>query len=142
MKNIQLLFEQACSARTQAYAPYSQYYVGACIESENGELFSGCNIENAAYSVGICAESNALAQFISAGQKRIKQVMVVVQGPGIASPCGACRQRLFEFSDAETIVHMRDLCGNTMSLKLHELLPHGFGPTNLIQSRKDTSMQD
>lgn len=131
MHDKQTLFKHACAVRLKAYAPYSNYLVGACIETEDGNLYDGCNVENASYGLSICAEANAIAAMIAAGNQKIKQVLVVVDKAQAASPCGACRQRLIEFATAETDIHLANLQGVTSSFKLNDLLPHAFMANNL-----------
>jgi cytidine deaminase len=131
MKDIKILFEKAAAVQRNAYAPYSHFLVGSCIETSSGNLFVGCNVENASYGLSVCSESNAIAAMIAAGEKLISQIVIVVKGPGIAAPCGACRQRLFEFSTAETVIHLCDLEGACQQYTMKELLPNAFGPSNL-----------
>ena len=130
MKDITLLFAEASNVRLKAYAPYSTL-VGSCIETANGKLFSACNVENAAFSVTTCAETNATSAMIAGGERQIAQIMVVVKGPGVSYPCGACRQRLYEFSTPSTVVHLCDLEGQHKMYTLDELMPHAFGPKDL-----------
>lgn len=134
MKDLEILFEKAAQARSNAYAPYSNFLVGACLETDNGKFFSACNVENACYGVGVCAESNAIAAMVAAGERKIKQMMIVVKGPGVTASCGACRQRLYEFSTPETLVHLCDLAGAKQTFTLNELFPHAFGPQDLSLS--------
>jgi cytidine deaminase len=131
MNDVSFLLEKAKAVRLNAYAPYSHFLVGSCIETTNGKTFSGCNVENASYGLTVCAESNAVSMMIAAGEKEIKQIVVVVQGPGVSAPCGACLQRLNEFGTAKTPVHLYDLDGHTQRYTLGELLPHAFGPDDL-----------
>lgn len=131
MKNIELLYEKAAQARLNAYAPYSNFLVGSCIETQNGKLFAACNVENASYGASICAESNAISAMIASGEKQIAQIAVVVKGPGISTSCGLCRQRLHEFSTPETLIHLCNLEGTRKTFLVKELLPHAFGPRDL-----------
>lgn len=131
MHDFKMLYETASRARLNAYAPYSHFLVGACIESTNGQLFAGCNIENASYSMTICAEASAISAMVTAGQQRILQLAVITQGPGLSAPCGACRQRLNEFSTSDTLVHLCNLAGDHKTYLLTNLLPHSFGPADL-----------
>jgi cytidine deaminase len=131
-KDVQSLLEKATAVRLNAYAPYSNFLVGACIETSNGKFFSACNVENASYGLGICAESNAIGAMLAASENTIKQVVVVVKGPGVSAPCGACRQRLNEFASPDTPIHLFDLEGNTATYTLGDLLPHSFGPNDLL----------
>jgi cytidine deaminase len=134
MKDMNQLFEKAASTMKNAYAPYSHFLVGACIETTKGNLYSGCNIENASYGLTICAEMCAIAAMIAAGETTITQLAVIVTGPGISAPCGACRQRIHEFATPDTLIHLSDLQGNRATHRAAELLPHAFGPRDLAKS--------
>lgn len=126
------LFQAALLARAQAYAPYSNYAVGAAIETESGEIFSGCNVECANYKGGACAERVALYKAVSSGQLRIKKVCVVTDAKIPAPPCGFCRQELREFSQPKNLeILIADVTGIRSRHTLEELLPHSFGPENL-----------
>jgi cytidine deaminase len=92
------LTDAASRARTNAYAPYSNYQVGAALLSSDGRIFAGCNVENASYGLALCAERSAVAQLIAAGQQSIVALVVVTAGPEPGSPCGLCRQTLSEFA--------------------------------------------
>lgn len=112
-----------------AYIPYSDYRVGAALLTLGGDVYTGCNVESASYTPTICAERTALVKAISEGQRRFSTVAVVTRDGG--SPCGVCRQLLFEFSP-EMLVIMADLEGAVhQRAKLADLLPYGFGPANL-----------
>ncbi len=132
MTTLQALLEKAKAARLNAYAPYSHFLVGACLETNTGKAFSACNVENASYGLCLCAESNAISAMIAAGEKYVKQIVVVVAGPGVSTPCGACRQRLHEFSSPDLPIHVFDLQGASKTYTLTELLPNAFGPDDLI----------
>ena len=125
------LFEAAQAARARAYAPYSRFHVGAAILSESGAIHAGCNVENAAYPQGACAEAGAIAAMILAGDRRIVAIAVVGDGAALVTPCGGCRQRIREFAVCDTLVHCADGEGKRSSFPLAELLPHSFGPENL-----------
>ena len=127
-RSLDALFAAAVEARAQAYAPYSGYRVGAALLDESGRISAGCNVENAAYPVGTCAEAGAIAAMARAGRRRIAAVLVVAEGGGLVTPCGACRQRIREFALPETPVHLADPGGVRATLTLAELLPHAFGP--------------
>ncbi len=120
------LFQAARDAMRRAHAPYSQFPVGAAILTDRGKVFAGCNVENASYPEGWCAETSALAHMVTAGETRIAEVAVVAQKMPRITPCGGCRQRLKEFGTAETIVHLCDESGVVESVTLGELLPRGF----------------
>ncbi len=128
------LIEAAVNALGKAYAPYSNHPVGAALLTGDGEIFAGCNVENAAYPLGQCAESTAIGSMIMAGgSNRVTHVVVV--GPGVheCTPCGGCRQKIREFAGkAGAPVTVCDNRGNIL-LETHsaELLPHSFGPENI-----------
>jgi len=125
------MLELARAAMARAYAPYSRFAVGAVVRGENGTLYAGCNVENAAFPLGSCAEASAISALIMAGQRRIIEVLVIGEGPALVSPCGGCRQRLREFADDATPVHICDPDGIRRTVTLGELLPLSFGPANL-----------
>jgi cytidine deaminase len=125
------MLELARAAMARAYAPYSRFAVGAVVRGENGALYAGCNVENAAFPLGSCAEASAISALIMAGQRRIIEVLVLGKGPALVSPCGGCRQRLREFADDATPVHLCDPDGMRRTVTLGELLPLSFGPANL-----------
>lgn len=131
MKDISILQQQAVAIREKAYAPYSHFLVGACLEAENGELFVGCNVENASYGLTICAESSAITAMVAAGLRSIKQIVVVVEGPKISGCCGACRQRIYEFSSVDTLIHLCDIKGKSVTYQRDAFLPHAFGPEDV-----------
>ena len=130
---LEALFAAAKAARERAYAPYSRFSVGAAIRAPSGAIYSGCNVENAAYPQGSCAEAGAIAAMALAGERRIVDIVVVGDGEGLCTPCGGCRQRIREFADAATRVHVAGLAGLRASFTLDELLPHAFGPGRLGQ---------
>jgi len=122
------LFTAAEAVRARAYAPYSRFTVGAAILADDGKVYAGCNIENAAYPVGNCGEASAIAAMIAGGGKRIRRMYIT--GPGVApvTPCGACRQRIREFADQDVVVICQGVDGQPLTQTLAELLPHSFGP--------------
>lgn len=126
------LIAAAKAARLKAYAPYSKFLVGAALRDENGKIHSGCNIENAAYPQGWCAETSAIAAMIMSGGKSIAEMAVIGTGDLLCTPCGGCRQKIREFARGSVKIHM---CGEDGNLKqtmtLDELLPASFGPENL-----------
>lgn len=125
------LFDAAREAMARAYAPYSRFPVGAAILGEGGGIYAGCNVENAAYPQGACAETGAISAMILAGERRIAAVLVIGEGPELVTPCGGCRQRIREFAGAGTPVHIAGPEGVRRSFTLDELLPFSFGPDNL-----------
>jgi cytidine deaminase len=125
----QSLLEAAIAATQHAYIPYSNYPVGAALLTTDGAIYTGCNIENAAYPVTICAERTALVKAVSEGQRQFEALVVVTRNGG--SPCGMCRQMLYEFSP-ELHVIVANLDGSILyDMPLADLLPHGFGPIDL-----------
>jgi cytidine deaminase len=128
---LERLFEAAKAAQARAYAPYSRFRVGAAVLSETGAIHAGCNVENAAYPVGTCAEAAAIAAMVAAGGRRIAAVLVLGDGEALVTPCGACRQRIREFARPDTPVHVADGSGVRHSFELDALLPAAFGPDNL-----------
>jgi cytidine deaminase len=125
------LFDAAKAAQARAYAPYSRYRVGAAIRGASGRIHAGCNVENAAYPVGTCAEAGALAAMILAGDRALTDIVVLGEGEEFCTPCGACRQRLREFGGESLAIHVAGPEGIRRRFTLAELLPHAFGPDNL-----------
>lgn len=125
------LVKAAIEAMQNAYAPYSQFSVGAAILDEDGRIHSGGNVENAAYPNGICAETSAIAAMVSAGGRQIIEIAVAGRGAVLCTPCGGCRQRIREFATQETPIHICDETGLRESHRLDALLPLSFGPDNL-----------
>jgi len=125
------LFAAAKAAQAQAYAPYSRFHVGAAILGPSGAIYAGCNVENAAYPQGACAEAGAIAAMALAGERRIAEIVVIGDGEGLCTPCGGCRQRIREFAAPQTPVHIAGPDGVRASFTLEELLPHSFGPEHL-----------
>lgn len=120
-------------AMAQSYSPYSGFKVGALVVADDGSLFVGCNVENASYPEGTCAEAGAISAMVMAGKKRIQAIYVMGAGDALVSPCGGCRQRIREFSDAQTLVHICNPQEVRKSLLLEQLLPYSFGPDHLQQ---------
>ncbi len=109
-----------------SHSPYSKFPVGAAIRTPNGTIYAGCNVENASYPEGWCAETSAIGQMVSAGEKKISEILVLAEKKTKATPCGGCRQRISEFGDANTPVHLCDNNGIVETLTLAELLPASF----------------
>ncbi|WP_135506261.1 cytidine deaminase [Roseovarius aestuariivivens] len=125
------LLAQARAVRENAYAPYSGYAVGAALRGATGMVYVGCNVENAAFPEGTCAEAGALAAMIAAGETRLTAVGVVGGDTRPAAPCGGCRQKLVEFGAGEVPVAIAALDGTIERTTLAELLPGAFGPSHL-----------
>ena len=131
MTDLDALFRAASAARDKAYAPYSNFLVGAAIRTGSGAIFAGANVENAAYPQGCCAEASAISAMIMGGERRIDAILVIGGGAGLTTPCGGCRQRIREFAAADTPIHVAGPEGVRSTFTLAELLPHSFGPDNL-----------
>jgi len=127
--DIKTLIARATAAGQKAYAPYSHYPVGAALLTTDGVIFTGCNVENAAYPATICAERVALVKAVSEGYRQFAALAVVTRNAG--APCGVCRQMLYEFAPDLRII-IADQSGQiAQEICLADLLPHGFGPTEL-----------
>lgn len=135
MSETEDMIKAAKKAMDMAYAPYSRFSVGAAIKTDTGHVYTGCNVENASYPVGSCAEQNAIGAMISGGDKIIAEIYVMGNGENLVSPCGACRQRIREFSTAETKIHVCDRNKIRRTFTLSELLPCSFGPENLSETK-------
>lgn len=122
------LFAAANAVRARAYAPYSRFHVGVAILADDGKIYAGCNVENAAYPIGNCAEASAIAAMVAGGGKRITRMYVTGPGSVPVTPCGACRQRIREFADLDVTVICHGVEGEPLSQTLGQLLPHSFGP--------------
>ncbi len=122
------LIEAAVAAQANAHCPYSNYPVGAAIRTVSGAVFAGCNVENAAYPSGTCAEAGAIAAMALAGEREIVEVVVVTGGATPGTPCGGCRQRLREFAAPDVVVHAVNNDGAALRITMAELLPSSFGP--------------
>jgi cytidine deaminase len=131
MDSLEALLAAARAVRDEAHAPYSHFKVGAALLDEQGRIHAGCNVENAAYPQGLCAEAGAIAAMVAAGGKRIEAAVVVGEGPQPCTPCGGCRQKLREFARDDMPVIAADMQQVRGRFTLGELLPYGFGPENL-----------
>jgi len=131
MSDIADMLAAANAVRANAHAPYSGFSVGSCLRGKSGRLYAGCNVENAAYPQGQCAEATAIGVMVAAGEKAIAEILVVADGPELVSACGGCRQRLREFAGPETPVYLCKPDGVRRTITLGELLPLSFGPSHL-----------
>lgn len=130
------MIEVALAARANAHAPYSGFRVGAALRAASGVIYRGCNVENAAYPEGICAEAGALAAMVAAGERDISAVAIVTDSPHPTPPCGGCRQKLAEFAAPEVEVTLATLGGARRVATVGELLPGAFGPGHLGPVRR------
>ncbi len=124
----------ANDAMNKAYAPYSRFSVGAVIIGENGKAYLGCNVENAAYPIGHCAEASAISAMIIDGCTRIKAIVIMGQGEALVTPCGGCRQRIREFAQDDCPIFICSPEQLRLTTSLKELLPYSFGPENLCET--------
>lgn len=120
------LVDKARTIRDRAYAPYSGFKVGAAIRTVSGQVYTGVNVENAAYPEGTCAEAGAIAAMIAGGDSEIAEVAVIADSPEPVPPCGGCRQKLAEFGKGDVKVTMATISGETKTTTLAELLPGAF----------------
>jgi len=128
------LLKAATKVREHAYAPYSNFKVGAAIRSKSGAIFTGCNVENVAYPEGTCAEAGAIAAMVAAGETEVTEALVIADSPLPVSPCGGCRQKLAEFGSGEMRVTMTTLAGKTEVLTMNQLLPGAFAQQHMEES--------
>jgi cytidine deaminase len=119
------LIKAAAEARERAYAPYSNFKVGAAVEAENGDIYIGCNVESASYGLTVCAERVAIWKGISCGEKRFTRMAVVVDTEELTPPCGVCRQIIWEFCGDVPVI-LSNLHGKTETIQMSELLPRAF----------------
>jgi cytidine deaminase len=120
------LLETARDVRENAHAPYSGFKVGAAIRATSGRVHAGCNVENAAYPQGTCAEAGAVAAMVASGDTAIAEVCVIADAPDPVPPCGGCRQKLSEFAGPDVPVTMATMDGRTLTMTMAELLPLAF----------------
>ena len=126
----------AVSMLDTAYCVYSRFPVGAALECEDGAVFTGCNVENAVYPAGICAERNAIFHAVAEGHTRFRRIVIAGRGRDFCVPCGICRQVMEEFAPELEIVCLNG-AGDERRFTLPELLPHGFGPATLEMDGQD-----
>lgn len=125
------LLDAARKVRENAHAPYSRFKVGAALRTASGNVFAGCNVENAAYPEGTCAEAGAIAAMVAAGETRIAAVAVIADSPEPVTPCGGCRQKLAEFAGPDVPVTMATTGGASMTMTVAELLPGAFRKSHM-----------
>jgi len=125
------LIEESKKAREKAYVPYSKFQVGAALLTEDGEIFHGCNIENAGYSMTNCAERTAMFKAVSEGHRKFAAIAVTADTEGPVSPCGACRQVMAEFCSKDMPVYLTNLKGDVLETTVGELLPGSFSAEDM-----------
>ena len=126
------LMNLARDAATRAYAPYSKFLVGAALETNDGRIFTGCNVENASYGLARCAEQTAIQKMVSEGGRKFTRIAVFTHSNPPSSPCGACRQVLYEFGPDARVI-MGNNSAEVIEYTVRGLLPGAFGPENLTQ---------
>ncbi len=138
------MIDAAIKARGQSYSPYSGFAVGAALLSDDGCIHAGCNVENAAYPLGFCAEANAIGNMIISGGRSIRHVVVAGPNEDVCTPCGGCRQQLREFTRADDLpITVCDVDGNVlMETTLFTLLPNSFGPETVNSVREQIEKPD
>ncbi len=125
------LFEAAKFVRENAHAPYSNFHVGAALRSASGAVFSGCNVENAAYPEGTCAEAGAIAAMVAAGETQIMEILIMADADQPVTPCGGCRQKISEFADKDVVVIIASPTAEQFRTTIGEMLPGSFGLDHL-----------
>lgn len=131
MEKLQKLLSRALEAKDNAYAPYSKYRVGAAVLSSTDNIYASCNVENISFPCGVCAEAGAISAMITAGERKIKAILITSSGNSLVYPCGACLQRIAEFSDNETIIYLADDKKVCQKYTLKELLPYNFSEESI-----------
>ena len=139
MDHVEQLLAAARAAHSRAYAPYSNFPVGAALLTARGQIFSGCNVENAALPNGICAETSAIAAMVNAGEQQIAAILTVGNGDTPVPPCGGCRQRLREFAAPGAKIYLATRQGVQQTFTLDGLLPQSFGPDHLARGARGSS---
>ncbi|WP_296418712.1 cytidine deaminase [Pseudooctadecabacter sp.] len=125
------LLDAARTVRENAYAPYSNFKVGAALRTADGTVFTGINVENVAYPEGTCAEAGAIAAMCATGAREIAEVAVIADAPAPVPPCGGCRQKIAEFAKADVVVTMATTDGATLQMTVAELLPGRFDASHM-----------
>jgi cytidine deaminase len=120
------LFDAAWAAMQKTHSPYSKFPVGASLRTEDGRVYSGCNIEVASYPEGWCAETTMLGHYVMGGGGKISEICVVAEKMSKCTPCGGCRQRLAEFAGPKTRLYLCDNSGIIEALTLEDIFPRGF----------------
>ena len=126
MTNYEIMLKKAKEVSQNAYAPYSRFKVGACILTDTGNIYTGCNFENASYGLSICAERNAIGSAVAAGEKKIRAIAVYSPAQDNCYPCGACRQVIYEFAFQTGVDVITENNGKLVLTTITELLPKGF----------------
>lgn len=139
-ESLQKLVETAKTARLQSIAPFSSFLVGAAVKTEDGKVYTGCNVESASYGLTVCAERVALWKALSEGERHFTELAIVADTESLTPPCGTCRQIIWEFAKNATII-LGNLRGETQVVSIRELLPRAFDARFLSGAKKDTSKE-
>lgn len=126
MSDTASLIAAATKVRLNAYVPYSRFKVGAALRTPSGKIFVGCNVENVAYPEGTCAEAGAISAMVAAGETEIAEIAVIADSPNPVTPCGGCRQKLFEFARPNAMITMATIGGEATVMPVSDLLPGAF----------------
>ena len=132
-KGDKILLKHASRVRKRAYAPYSKFLVGAVLVDEKGKIHTGCNVENASFTAGICAERAAIAKLVSRGAKQIKRVLVVTSSDEPALPCGVCLQAINEFGRNARVVAVNKRASKFCEYPMSALFPYSFNPEDVLR---------
>jgi cytidine deaminase len=124
--DVKTLLDAAKAVKMNAYAPYSNFHVGAALMTDSGKIYTGCNVENTSYGLTICAERNAIFKMVADGESKISHILVIGDTDEFLPPCGACRQVIAEFSSDSTIVYMSNKYGDIKKSSMKEILPFSF----------------
>lgn len=129
------LSQQAKAAFNKAYAPYSNFHVGAAALTQDNNIVSGCNVENASYGLTVCAERNCIAQAVIQGEQSFKTLVIYTEEEKLTPPCGACRQVIVEFFEPQAIIMAVNHLDNSKAWTVEELLPNAFTPKDLNRNK-------
>ncbi|MEO9944033.1 cytidine deaminase [Paraglaciecola sp.] len=121
------LFELATKAQSKAYTPYSNFKVGAAIIDDQNQHHACCNVENASYPLGQCAEAGTISSMVVSGSQSISEILILSPNDDYCPPCGGCRQKIAEFANEQTLVHLAKQNGEVKTVNFSELLPLAFG---------------
>jgi cytidine deaminase len=125
------LISLAKKAQANSYSPYSNFKVGAAVVTDTGNQYSGCNVENASYPESQCAEASAIGNMVSAGERNLKQIVILSPNENMLPPCGGCRQKIAEFAADDCQVHLVNTTGKQKTYSVQDLLPYRFGKDDL-----------
>ena len=128
------LLDAATAVRETAYAPYSRFKVGAALRTADGQVFTGCNVENIAYPEGTCAEAGAIAAMVAAGRTAIAEILVIADSPAPVPPCGGCRQKIAEFAAPDVQVTLCTTDGQRRAVTVADLLPGVFSAAHMARA--------